>query len=77
EYNLGGKFFIAATDQWNYGKLQGDKVHYYNFAVGYTKGTTRVQLSYGKQREGIICIGGVCRMVPASNGLFATITSSF
>lgn len=77
EYNLGGRFFVAATDQWNYGKLEGEKVHYYNFSVGYTKGTTRVQLSYGKQREGIICIGGVCRPIPASNGLFATITSSF
>lgn len=77
EFNLGGKFFVAATDQWNYGKKEGEKVHYYNFALGYTKGTTRVQLSYGKQREGIMCIGGVCRMVPASNGLFATITSSF
>ncbi len=77
EFNLGGKFFVAATDQWNYGKKEGEKVHYYNLAIGYTKGTTRVQLSYGKQREGIMCIGGVCRMVPASNGLFATITSSF
>ena len=77
EYNLGGKFFAAVSDQWNYGKENGEKVHYYNFSVGYTHKTSRIQLSYGKQREGIICIGGVCRMVPASNGLFATITSSF
>lgn len=77
EYNLGGKFFAAVSDQWNFGNETGEKTHYYNFSVGYTKGTNRVQISYGKQREGIICIGGVCRMVPASNGLFATITSSF
>ncbi|MFA7082746.1 MAG: DUF6029 family protein [Bacteroidales bacterium] len=77
EYNLGGKFFAAVSDQWNYGNAHGEKVHYYNLSVGYTHGTSRVQISYGKQREGIMCIGGVCRMVPASNGLFATITSSF
>ena len=34
-------------------------------------------LSYGKQREGIICVGGVCRQVPAANGFSVTITSSF
>lgn len=77
EFNLGGKFFAAASDQWNYGNVHGEKVHYYNFSLGYTHGTSRVQVSYGKQREGIMCIGGVCRKVPASNGLFATITSSF
>ncbi|MDR1848185.1 MAG: DUF6029 family protein [Bacteroidales bacterium] len=77
EYNLGGKWFAAVSDQWNYGNETGDKTHYYNASIGCTFGTTRVQISYGKQRKGIMCIGGVCREVPASNGLFATITSSF
>lgn len=77
EYNLKGRYFFAVSDQWNYGTEQGDKVHYYNLSMGCTVNTTRVQLSYGKQRQGILCIGGVCREVPASNGLFLTITSSF
>lgn len=77
EYNFKGKYFFAVSDQWNYGTEQGDKVHYYNLSMGCTVNTTRVQLSYGKQRQGILCIGGVCREVPASNGLFLTITSSF
>lgn len=77
EYNFGGHWFLAAFDQWNYGTDQGDKVHYYNLSAGCTFGTTRVSLSYGKQRQGIMCIGGVCREVPASNGMFLTITSSF
>ncbi|MCH3924058.1 MAG: DUF6029 family protein [Bacteroidales bacterium] len=77
EYNLLGRWFFAASDQWNYGTEQGDKIHYYNLSVGCTYNTTRVSISYGKQRQGILCIGGVCREVPASNGLFATITSSF
>jgi len=77
EYNIGGHWFVAASDQWNYGTEQGDKVHYYNFSLGCTFNTTRVSVSYGKQRQGVMCIGGVCREVPASNGLFMTITSSF
>lgn len=77
EYNLNGRWFFAASDQWNYGTQEGEKVHYYNFSLGCTYNTTRVSLSYGKQRQGILCIGGVCREVPASNGLFMTITSSF
>lgn len=77
EYNLKGRYFFALSDQWNYGTEEGDKVHYYNISAGCTINTTRVQISYGKQRQGILCIGGVCREVPASNGLFMTITSSF
>jgi hypothetical protein len=34
-------------------------------------------LGYGKRREGIFCVGGVCRAVPASSGLEMTFTSSF
>ena len=77
EYNFAGKWFVALSDQWNYGNQNGEKVHYYNVSLGSTYNTTRVALSYGKQRDGIICIGGVCREVPASNGLFVTISSSF
>lgn len=77
EYNIKGNWFIAISDQWNYGNKYEDKVHYYNIACGYNKGSNRVSLSYGKQRNGIICIGGVCREMPAFNGLFFTITSSF
>ena len=46
-----------------------EKVHYYNFSVGYRHKATRVHLSYGRQREGVLCLGGICRTVPASNGL--------
>ena len=78
EYNLGGHWFFALSDQWNYGNNDTERrTHYYNLALGYTHGTSRVQISYGKQRQGIMCIGGVCREVPASNGLFITLSSSF
>jgi hypothetical protein len=78
EYDVAGKWFFAASDQYNYGNAEsGQRFHYYNFAAGYISKANRVQLSYGKQREGIVCVGGVCRAVPASNGFSISLTSSF
>lgn len=74
EYNIGRHWFVSLSDQYAYNDGRGN---YYNLSVGYTKGASRFQLGYGKQREGIICIGGVCRQVPASNGLTFSLTTSF
>ncbi len=78
EYSIAPKWFFTISDMYNYNNADVDKrVHYYNGAVTFVKGTTRVALGYGKQRKGIFCSGGVCREVPASNGLSLTIVSSF
>jgi len=78
EYTIAPKWFFSVADLYNYGNPEaGKRFHYYNAAVGFIKGTNRIALSYGKQREGITCVGGVCRQVPASNGVLLTITSSF
>lgn len=74
EYNFTSAFFVSLSDQYCYNDGKGN---YYNISMGYTKGATRLQVGYGKQREGIICIGGVCRQVPASNGLTFSLTTSF
>ena len=74
EYNFAGSWFISASDQYAYKDGIGN---YYNVSVGYTHGATRLQMGYGKQREGLLCIGGVCRQVPASNGLTFSLTTSF
>ncbi len=74
EYNFTSAWFLSLSDQYAYNDGIGN---YYNISVGYTKGATRLQVGYGKQREGIICIGGVCRNVPASNGLTFSLTTSF
>ncbi|MFA8298753.1 MAG: DUF6029 family protein [Hyphomicrobiales bacterium] len=77
EYNM-KNFFISAMDQWNYDNTVSDyQNHYYNFSAGYRKNTSRISLSYGRQREGILCIGGVCRQVPAASGFTLSITTSF
>ena len=74
EYNFTSNWFVSFSDQYAYNDGIGN---YYNISIGYTKGATRLQVGYGKQREGIICIGGVCRQVPASNGLTFSLTTSF
>lgn len=78
EYNISPKWFFAVQDEFNYGNPSEDKqVHYYNLSFGYTQESNRISLRYGRQRDGLLCVGGVCRYVPASTGLTLTITSSF
>jgi hypothetical protein len=78
EWSPNGNWWVAVYDQYNYGnpdsKLQ---IHYYLGTFGYNKGPHRISMSYGKQSAGIFCVGGVCRTVPASNGITLSITSSF
>lgn len=77
EFSIPGWFFTV-FDNWNYGNPMEDlRLHYLNVGFGHTKGSTRISLNYGKQREGVMCIGGVCRIVPASNGLMLSVSSTF
>jgi hypothetical protein len=78
EYSYSPHWFIAFIDQYNYGNEDPEQqVHYYNGSFGYNNKGNRITLSYGRQRAGIFCVGGVCRVVPASSGLYLSITSSF
>jgi hypothetical protein len=78
EYTFNSNIYVAVGDQWNYGNDHSDeRYHYYNVSAGFIKNANRIELTYGKQRAGIFCVGGVCRNVPASNGVTLTITSTF
>lgn len=78
EYNVSPKWFLAVMDQYNYGnKNESDRIHYIIGSAGYIFGSSRIMATYGRQNAGIFCIGGVCRPVPATNGLTLTFTSSF
>ncbi|MES2763295.1 MAG: DUF6029 family protein [Bacteroidota bacterium] len=69
---------ITIADQYNYDNpIIEKRIHYYYGMIGYVNGPTRVSVSYGRQRQGIFCAGGVCRFVPASSGLSISISSSF
>ena len=75
EYGISSSVNIFVSDGWNYGR--SDKIHYYNLGGSYSKNSTRVSLNYGRQRGGLICIGGVCRYVPESNGFNLNLSYSF
>jgi hypothetical protein len=82
EYTFSPHWFFAFIDQYNGGYTDHDgvsheAVHYLNISCGYSKGTNRFELGYGKKREGVFCVGGVCKNVPSSNGFTLSITSSF
>lgn len=89
ELTFSPHWFVAAQDQYNYvtfsdsfledGKreVEPKRLHYPIASVGYIRGGNRFQMNYGRQREGIFCVGGVCRQVPAANGLSVSITSTF
>lgn len=75
EYNFSPRVGVYVADSWNYGGE--DKIHYYNFGGNYTKGITRVAINYGRQRGGLICVGGVCRFVPENTGLSLNLAVTF
>ncbi|MFW5768338.1 MAG: DUF6029 family protein, partial [Bacteroidota bacterium] len=77
EYSM-PHFFFSIMDNWNYGNPnKNERFHYYTAGLGYVNGGNRIQISYGKQRQGVMCVGGVCRTVPASNGVMLSISSTF
>ena len=82
EYTFAPHWYFAVVDQYNggytdYEQVVHEAVHYLNISCGYSSGTNRFELGYGKKREGIFCVGGVCKNVPSSNGFTFGITSSF
>ena len=78
EYTISPNWFFTIQDMYNYGNEDESKrLHYMNINFGFLKGATRFEIGYGKKREGIFCVGGVCKVVPSSNGLNLSITSSF
>ncbi|MDN3724541.1 DUF6029 family protein [Aequorivita sp. SDUM287046] len=75
EYNFSPAFTLYVADAWNY---EGEgEIHYYNFGGSYTKGPARFAVNYGRQRGGLICVGGVCRFVPENTGLTANLVVTF
>jgi len=78
EYTINSNWMVSIMDQYNFGHYDKSKrAHHPYFTVGYVTGPTRVMASYGRQRAGMFCVGGVCRYVPASNGLTLSVTHSF
>ena len=74
EFNMNSHLSFFVNDMYNYGF---EKAHYYNVGGSYTKNKSRFALNYGRTRGGLLCVGGVCRIVPAATGLTFNVTTSF
>ncbi len=78
EYSIAPKWFFTISDMYNYGNDDKDKrIHYLSSSVTFVHKSSRLSLGYGKVAQGIVCVGGVCRQLPASNGVSISLTSSF
>ena len=78
EYTWSPHWFVSVIDQYNFGNPDpASRIHYLYGSAGWINGAHRLSVGYGKRREGIFCIGGVCRAVPASNGFEVNFTTSF
>lgn len=78
EYTISPDWFFSAILQSNYGNpIKADRINYPMVFVGKIWGATRLQVGYGRQKEGLFCVGGICRFVPASNGLTVSFSHSF
>lgn len=78
EFNFNSHFSIFGTDMYNYGNNDKDeRNHFYNFGGSYTKNRSRFAISYGRQRGGLLCVGGVCRVVSPATGFSFSINTSF
>jgi Family of unknown function (DUF6029) len=78
ELSISPTWYFTVFDEWNYGNpTKSLRAHYYSGQVAYVKGANRLAVGYGRQRAGLLCVGGICRIVPASNGFSISITSSF
>lgn len=78
EYTISPQWFFSVMNQYNYGNPVKDlRTNYPIVSCGYIRESTRFMVTYGRQRAGLFCVGGVCRYVPASNGLTLSFTQSF
>ncbi|MEM7656946.1 MAG: DUF6029 family protein, partial [Bacteroidota bacterium] len=78
ELSISPHWYFTVFDEYNYGNPDpAQRVHYYNFSMAYAFESHRFGLTYSRQRRGLLCVGGICREVPASNGFSLSITSTF
>lgn len=73
EYGFAPHWMLNVSDLYNY-NTSGTSVHYYTVGGSFTSGAFRVSLSYGRNRAGMQCVGGICRYVPDYTGFNCSLT---
>lgn len=78
EYSISPSWFFTVFDEYNFGNHDvALQTHYPNASVAFVHEALRVQGGYGRVRGGLLCVGGICRPVPASNGFNLGVTYTF
>ena len=74
ELSFAPHWSVSLSDMYNHGDT---RVHYYNLGVSYAYNSFSVSLNAGRNREGMVCSGGVCRWQPAYKGISLRLQWSF
>lgn len=74
ELSVTSRWIFTITELYNCGLTHKN---YILATVAYNTGAHRLQLSAGQQRAGITCAGGICRYVPATNGISLSYSMNF
>ncbi len=78
EFNFNDRWSAYVWDMYNYGnETASQQTHYYNLGGTFRTGATRIAVNYGRQRGGLVCVGGVCRFVPESTGISLSLSTAF
>lgn len=78
EASFAPKWSIFVSDMYNHGNDESkNRLHYYSGGVSFAHSHTRLSLSYGRNRAGYVCSGGVCRNIDAYTGANFAMTISF
>ena len=56
---------VHVQDMYNHGST---REHYYDAGLSWSRGGLKIDMSYGHQRAGLVCSGGVCRWQPEYTG---------
>jgi len=65
---------VHLQDMYNHGDTHE---HYYNVGTSWSRRGFKADLSYGHQRAGLVCSGGVCRWQPEYKGGMLRLTYTF
>jgi hypothetical protein len=84
EYSVSPHWIFTLSDMLNTtpikkdanGNLQSAQ-NYPSASIAYTRGVSRLNLSFVQQPQGVVCSGGICRLEPAFSGLRLGINTSF
>lgn len=78
EVSFAKGYYLFFSDEINYHQFPvTSSKHYYNVGTSFSRKSHRILLSYGNVREGLLCVGGICRITPAYQGFNLSILSSF